>query len=146
MITFGQDFESETNDYTLFELPDDIQDQIEAGDSITIKQYQEDCFFVSKSKIYELERVDISNTLLVSEQVQQASGEPSKAEEPKFVTRAIKQFYFSAKECIPQFSDIMGYLLRNAIGEGDYEYRKKELSLKVVFERFVLSSGHLKDV
>jgi hypothetical protein len=64
-INFDFDFEKHNSEYVLFEFPEELNSNLEAGQALELKEKDGECFFVSDETVFALTKVDISNTLLV---------------------------------------------------------------------------------
>lgn len=134
MITFQDNFEQRTQDYVLFQLPEDIEERIKKEGKIDIINYNEECFFVGTEKVYLLQKVEISNTLLITE--------------PKnggFESKTIKNSFFLAKEETPNYTTIIEYFSLNSVKKGESCF-KEEMRIERILEKFPLSYQDLEKV
>ena len=137
MIEFSEDFTSESSEYVLFEMPEELKQQLQRGETLRIQEYKTDSYIVGQKHLYQVIKSQISNLLLVSEVL------PHK--ENCFRVRSFQQS-FLIPTAVKSFSrDILIHLKSNATSEED-DLDKEELSVEYIKTRFVSNQKGLEKV
>lgn len=137
MIDFSEDFTSESGEYVLFEMPEELKQQLQNGETLSIQEYKTDSYIVGQNHLYQVVKSQISNLLLVSEVI------PGK--ENCFRVRSFQQSFLIPTPVKSFSRDILIHLKANAVSEED-ELDKEELSLEQVMTRFVTNKKGLDKV
>lgn len=134
MITFEPHFEQSNQDYMLFELPEEIESKLSQEGKLHIKNYNNESYFIGSEKIYLIQKIGISNSLLITQ-----------PQNDGYISKTIKNNFLAAKEEAPNISDIIDFLTKNSIKKGE-NCLKEILKIDTILENFPLTKKDLLQV
>jgi len=67
MIKFPEGFYEHQQSYVLFELPNELLTNLQEKKSLEIKEKDDELFIVGNDQTFQLEKVDVSNSLMPSD-------------------------------------------------------------------------------
>ena len=134
-LLFSEDFELNSGNYCLFSMPEELLSQLEANQRIQLQELNGFTYVSGSQNIYEVNKVEISNSMLVSQKTPQNNLE----------ILSIQQSYFCFDKVITDSGSLIDYLTENSIKRGDPN-EKEELKLEAILSKFLISWTNLEKV
>lgn len=134
-LLFSEDFELNSGNYCLFSMPEELLAQLEADQPIELQELNGMTYVSGSDNIYEVNKVEISNSMLVTE----------KTPENDLMVKSIQQSFFCFDKVITDSGAMIEYLTTNSIKKGDPN-EKEELRMATLLSKFLISETNLKKV
>ena len=153
MINFDKNFNKESGDYLLFELPTELHEELKTNKFLNIRSenIMTDAFIIGEKGTYQLKKNDISNSLAICE-VANKDSQDSSCSSNTFNIKSLKQYKFLAEKVSPPKKQLIEYLIKNRItkiqstSEMSSELNDQSLSFEKIKSQFCLCDFEVNNI
>lgn len=142
MIKFPRGFYDHQQDYILFEIPDELLDSLKTAKELEIREKDEELFILGEHHTYQLEKVDVSNSLMPTDH---SEGGKIYTIPLDYNVLSITQTHLAPVSITPKIKNLFEFFKKSAISSLD-DIFKPDLHLNFILDKFVISKLELIEV